>query len=71
MEEILKCIGAVMLMLSAFVMFIFVIFDLIDWYFTWVFSFLPIKTYLIPVILAHSFLLGSLIGLIGKGRLKK
>ena len=38
---------------------------LIEWYFTWVFSIFPIKPYLIPVLLVHSFLFGGLVFLVG------
>lgn len=78
MSDFIKSIGAVTLMLST-VAFVFLTFCwTIEWYFTWVFSIFPIKPYLIPILLAHSFLfgglvflLGSLIELIGKRKTKR
>ena len=78
MSDFLKGIGAVTLMLSTVVVILLTICGLIEWYFTWVFSIFPIKPYLIPILLAHSFifgvlvfLLGSLIELIGKRKSKR
>lgn len=78
MSDFLKGIGAVTLMLSTVVVILLTICGLIEWYFTWVFSIFPIKPYLIPILLVHSFLfgglvflLGSLIELIGKRKSKR
>lgn len=78
MSDFLKGIGAVTLMLSTAVVIFLAICELIEWYFTWVFSIFPIKPYLIPVLLVHSFLfgglvffVGSLVELIGKRKSKR
>ncbi|MGZ9835040.1 hypothetical protein [Streptococcus sp. V940] len=65
MSDFLKGIGAVTLMLSTIAVVLLTICGLIEWYFTWVFSIFPIKPYLIPVLLVHSFLFGGLIFLVG------
>ena len=65
MSDFLKGIGAVTLMLSTAAVVLLTICWLIEWYFTWVFSIFPIKPYLIPVLLVHSFLFGGLIFLVG------
>lgn len=65
MSDFLKGIGAVTLMLSTVAVVLLTICGLIEWYFTWVFSIFPIKPYLIPVLLIHSFLFGVLIFLLG------
>jgi hypothetical protein len=65
MSDFLKGIGAVTLMLSTAAVVLLTICGLIEWYFTWVFSIFPIKPYLIPVLLVHSFLFGGLIFLVG------
>lgn len=73
MSDFIKGIGAVTLALSVIATSFLAICKLIEWYFTWIFSIFPIKPYLIPVLLVHSFLfgvltflVGSLIELIGK-----
>ena len=78
MGDFLKGIGAVSLMLSTVAVIFLGFCTLIEWYFTWVFSIFPIKPYLIPVLLVHSFLfggvvflLGSLVELISKRKLKR
>lgn len=78
MSDFLKGIGAVTLMLSTVAVVLLTICGLIEWYFTWVFSIFPIKPYLIPVLLVHSFLFGgvvflagSLVELIGKRKSKR
>ena len=78
MSDFIKGIGAVTLMLSTIAFVLLTFCWLIELYFTWVFSFFPIKPYLIPILLAHSFffgvlvfLLGSLIELIGKRKSKR
>lgn len=65
MSDFLKGIGAVTLMLSTVVVVLLTICELIEWYFTWVFSIFPIKPYLIPILLVHSFLFGGLVFLVG------
>lgn len=65
MSDFLKGIGAVTLMLSTVAVVLLTICGLIEWYFTWVFSIFPIKYYLIPVLLVHSFLFGGLVFLVG------
>lgn len=65
MSDFLKGIGAVTLMLSTVAVVLLTICGLIEWYFTWVFSIFPIKPYLIPVLLIHSFLFGVLVFLLG------
>lgn len=65
MSDFIKGIGAVTLMLSAIATFFLVICKLIEWYFTWIFSIFPIKPYLIPVLLVHSFIFGVLAFLVG------
>nr|DAF15238.1 MAG TPA: hypothetical protein [Caudoviricetes sp.]DAN31447.1 MAG TPA: hypothetical protein [Caudoviricetes sp.] len=65
MSDFLKGIGAVTLMLSTIAVVLLTICWLIEWYFTWVFSIFPIKPYLIPVLLVHSFLFGGLAFLVG------
>jgi len=65
MSDFLKCIGAVTLMLSTVAVVFLTFCWLIEWYFTWVFSIFPIKPYLIPVLLVHSFLFGGLVFLVG------
>lgn len=65
MSDFLKCIGAVTLMLSIVAVVFLTICGLIEWYFTWVFSIFPIKPYLMPVLLVHSFLFGGLVFLVG------
>ena len=65
MSDFLKCIGAVTLMLSTVAVVFLTICGLIEWYFTWVFSIFPIKPYLIPILLVHSFLFGRLVFLVG------
>ena len=65
MSNFLKGIGAVTLMLSTIAVVLLTICGLIEWYFTWVFSIFPIKPYLIPVLLVHSFLFGGLVFLVG------
>ncbi len=65
MSDFLKDIGAVTLMLSTVAVVLLTICGLIEWYFTWVFSIFPIKPYLIPVLLIHSFLFGGLVFLVG------
>lgn len=65
MSDFLKGIGAVTLMLSTIAAVLLTICGLIEWYFTWVFSIFPIKPYLIPVLLIHSFLFGVLVFLLG------
>ncbi len=65
MSDFLKGIGAVTLMLSTVVVVFLTICGLIEWYFTWVFSIFPIKPYLIPILLVHSFLFGGLVFLVG------
>nr|DAT83014.1 MAG TPA: hypothetical protein [Caudoviricetes sp.] len=65
MSDFLKGIGAVTLMLSTAAVVLLTICWLIEWYFTWVFSIFPIKPYLIPVLLVHSFLFGGLAFLVG------
>ena len=65
MIDFLKCIGAVTLMLSTVAVVFLTFCWLIEWYFTWVFSIFPIKPYLIPVLLVHSFLFGGLVFLVG------
>ena len=65
MSDFLKCIGAVTLMLSTVAVVLLTICGLIEWYFTWVFSIFPIKPYLIPILLVHSFLFGGLVFLVG------
>jgi len=78
MSDFLKGIGAVTLILSTVAVVFLTICGLIEWYFTWVFSIFPIKPYLIPVLLVHSFLfgglvffVGSLVELIGKRKSKR
>lgn len=78
MSDFIKGIGAVTLMLSTVAVVFLTFCWTIEWYFTWVFSIFPIKPYLIPILLAHSFLfgglvflLGSLIELIGKRKSKR
>jgi hypothetical protein len=78
MSDFIKGIGAVTLMLSTVAVVFLTICGLIEWYFTWVFSIFPIKPYLIPVLLVHSFLfggvvflVGSLVELIGKRKSKR
>ncbi|HGR4144180.1 TPA: hypothetical protein ACL4ZE_000443 [Streptococcus pneumoniae] len=65
MSDFLKGIGAVTLMLSTVAVVFLTICGIIEWYFTWVFSIYPIKPYLIPVLLVHSFLFGGLVFLVG------
>lgn len=65
MSDFLKGIGAVTLMLSTVAVVFLTICGLIEWYFTWVFSIFPIKPYLIPILLVHSFLFGGLVFLLG------
>lgn len=65
MSDFLKGIGAVTLMLSTVAVALLTICWLIEWYFTWVFSIFPIKPYLIPVLLVHSFIFGVLVFLLG------
>lgn len=65
MSDFLKGIGAVTLMLSTVAVILLTICGLIEWYFTWVFSIFPIKPYLIPVLLVHSFIFGVLVFLLG------
>lgn len=65
MGNFLKGIGAVTLMLSTVAVVFLTICGLIEWYFTWVFSIFPIKPYLIPILLVHSFLFGGLVFLLG------
>lgn len=65
MSDFLKGIGAVTLMLSIVAVVFLTICGLIEWYFTWVFSIFPIKPYLIPILLVHSFLFGGLVFLVG------
>ena len=65
MSDFLKGIVAVTLMLSTIAVVLLTICGLIEWYFTWVFSIFPIKPYLIPVLLVHSFLFGGLAFLVG------
>jgi len=65
MSDFLKGIGAVTLMLSTLAVVFLTICGIIEWYFTWVFSIFPIKPYLIPVLLVHSFLFGGLVFLVG------
>ncbi|HEW2657491.1 TPA: hypothetical protein V0P55_001580 [Streptococcus pneumoniae] len=65
MSDFLKGIGAVTLMLSTVAAVFLTICGLIEWYFTWVFSIFPIKPYLIPILLVHSFLFGGLVFLVG------
>ena len=65
MSDFLKGIGVVTLMLSTIAVVLLTICGLIEWYFTWVFSIFPIKPYLIPVLLVHSFLFGGLAFLVG------
>ena len=65
MSDFLKGIGAVTLMLSTVAVVFLTICGLIEWYFTWVFSIFPIRPYLIPVLLVHSFLFGGLVFLLG------
>ena len=78
MSDFIKGIGAVTLMLSTVAVVFLTICGLIEWYFTWVFSIFPIKPYLIPILLVHSFLfggvvflVGSLVELIGKRKSKR
>ncbi len=78
MSDFIKGIGAVTLMLSTVAVIFLTICGLIEWYFTWVFSIFPIKPYLIPILLVHSFLfvglvflVGSLVELIGKRKSKR
>ena len=59
MSDFLKGIGAVTLMLSTAAVVFLAVCGLIEWYFTWVFSIFPIKPYLIPILLVHSFLFGG------------
>ena len=65
MSDFLKCVGTVTLMLSTVAVVFLTICGIIEWYFTWVFSIFPIKPYLIPVLLVHSFLFGGLVFLVG------
>lgn len=65
MSDFLKGIGAVTLMLSTVAVALLAICGIIEWYFTWVFSIFPIKPYLIPVLLVHSFIFGVLVFLLG------
>lgn len=65
MADFLKLIGGVTLMASTTAVIFLGFCALIEWYFTWVFSIFPIKPYLIPVLLVHSFLFGGLVFLIG------
>ena len=65
MSDFLKGIGAVTLMLSTAAVVLLTICWLIEWYFTLVFSIFPLKPYLIPVLLVHSFLFGGLAFLVG------
>lgn len=65
MADFIKGIGAVTLMLSTVAVVFLTICGLIEWYFTWVFSIFPIKPYLIPILLVHSFLFGGLVFLVG------
>jgi len=65
MSDFIKCIGAVTLMLSTVAVVFLTFCWTIEWYFTWVFSIFPIKPYLIPILLAHSFLFGGLVFLLG------
>ena len=65
MSDFLKGIGAVTLMLSTVAVIFLGFCALIEWYFTWVFSIFPIKPYLMPVLLVHSFLFGGLVFLLG------
>lgn len=65
MGDFLKGIGAVTLMLSTVAVIFLGFCALIEWYFTWVFSIFPIKPYLMPVLLVHSFLFGGLVFLLG------
>ena len=65
MSDFIKGIGAVTLMLSTVAVVFLTICGLIEWYFTWVFSIFPIKPYLIPVLLVHSFLFGGVVFLVG------
>ena len=65
MSDFLKGIGGVTLMLSTVAVVFLAVCGLIEWYFTWVFSIFPIKPYLIPVLLVHSFLFGGLVFLVG------
>ena len=65
MSDFLIGIGAVTLMLSTAAVVFLAICGLIEWYFTCVFSIFPIKPYLIPVLLVHSFLFGGLVFLVG------
>lgn len=65
MSDFLKGIGAATLMLSTVAVVFLTICGIIEWYFTWVFSIYPIKPYLIPVLLVHSFLFGGLVFLVG------
>lgn len=65
MSDFLKGIGAVTLMLLTAAVVFLAICGLIEWYFTWIFSIFPIKPYLIPVLLVHSFLFGGLVFLVG------
>nr|DAK18845.1 MAG TPA: hypothetical protein [Caudoviricetes sp.] len=65
MSDFLKGIGAVTLMLSTIAVILLAACWLIEWYFTWVFSIFPIKPYLIPVLLVHSFLFGGLVFFVG------
>jgi len=65
MSDFIKGIGAVTLILSTVAVVFLTICGLIEWYFTWVFSIFPIKPYLIPVLLVHSFLFGGVVFLVG------
>ena len=65
MSDFLKCSGGVTLIVSTVAVVFLAVCGLIEWYFTWVFSIFPIKPYLIPVLLVHSFLFGGLVLLIG------
>lgn len=65
MSDFLKGIGAVTLMLSTVAVVLLAACWLIEWYFTWVFQLFPIKPYLIPVLLVHSFLFGGLVFFVG------
>lgn len=65
MSDFIKGIGAVTLMLSIVAVIFLTTCWLIEWYFTWIFSIFPIKPYLIPILLVHSFLFGVLVFLLG------
>lgn len=65
MSDFLKVVGGVILMLSTTTLLFLIFCGAIVRYFSWVFSFFPIETYFIPVILIHSFLFGGVVYIIG------